>query len=30
MPSNWRTPVVAYHDRRSIADGVDQPDHVAD
>jgi hypothetical protein len=23
MPSDWRTPVVAYHDRRSIADGVD-------
>jgi hypothetical protein len=23
MPSDWRAPVVAYHDRRFIADGVD-------
>jgi hypothetical protein len=30
MPSDWRTPIVAYHDRRPITDGIYQPDHVAD
>jgi hypothetical protein len=30
MPSDWRTPIMAYHDRRCIAEGVYQTDNVAD